>query len=76
MVRVTVNASDLQKGNPRNPIIVEDSAGRQHEGCSATLHGDVAVRYDPQGLPNGARVWIEAERAEVYDDQQRVRTYR
>lgn len=65
MIRVTVNRDGLERGTARNPLLVwRPGAARPQERSSVELEGNVRVVYEPNNpMPDGARVWIEADRA-------------
>lgn len=59
--RVTISRDGIDKGDAR-PILVEDTAnGRTMQARRVRIDGPSDVVFDPAGLANGARVWIETD---------------
>lgn len=60
--RITISRDGIDKGDAR-PILVEDTGanGRTTQAAGLRIDGPSRVVFDPAGLANGARVWIETD---------------
>jgi hypothetical protein len=70
--RLKINVGRRERGQRLEPPIVLEHRGKETYAHSAVLLGKTRIVYDPDGLNNGVRVWVEAEAAEVDDPLQNV----